>query len=308
MNKNISDAGQNAGKLSPKIHPVVIYPVVHPSDTTDLEELYRLMEKLAQTPEVYERPITVMDRKTFYADEWNTQFTNFRNDVVAKHSTVLDAWCVDTCQMWYTGLGKAFESGSPADIYWLIPGDFNYGGLIGKEVLAKMPTLPQSLLNDGEDLCIGEVTVDVNSSKQLIDTYGTFALLYNWFPQEGQEIRKATNRPRSEFFALRHNFLKEVLQQRWFAYEQTLVMLLQAFYTKRCVRRLPLGDISDLPQGKESLPAAIAQVERTERVLKQIWRDWNPPRKGWKDNYMALAHGSSRIRYAAINTLARLLG
>lgn len=308
MNKNNSDAGQNVGKPNPKIHPVVIYPVVHPSDTTDLEELYRLMEKLAQTPDIYERPITVMDRKTFYADEWNKQFTTFRNDVVAKYSTVLDAWCVDTCQMWYTGLGKAFESGAPADIYWLIPGDFNYGGLIGKEVLAKMPLLPQSLLKDGEDLCIGEITVDINSSKQLIDTYGTFALLYNWFPQEGQEIRKATQRPRSEFFAIRHNFLKEVLQQRWFAYEQTLVMLLQAFYTKRCVRCLPLGDISDLPQGKESLPAAIAQVERTERVLKQIWRDWNPSHKGWKDNYMALAIGSSRIRYAAINTLARLLG
>lgn len=179
---------------------------------------------------------------------------------------------------------------------------------IGKEVLGRIEGLPQSVLANGEDICIGEIVMDVNGSKQLIDTYSTFAFLYNWFPLEAQEIRKATSRPRSEFFAIRHTFLKEALQSRWYAYEQTLVLLLQAVSGKKCIRRHVLGDISDLPQGQDSLEAAIAQIERTERVLKKMWREMNHPSPNWEKDYFGLAQGSNRIRYAAINIMARLLG
>src|SRR5947209_4799607 len=116
-----------------RIHPVVIYPFKHPNDYSDLSALYELIARLDAEPKIYARPITVMDRKTFYATQSNKDFLKFRENTVAKHSDILDAWCVDTCQMWYSGLGAAFEKGAPGDVYWLIPGDFNYGASVGQE-------------------------------------------------------------------------------------------------------------------------------------------------------------------------------
>jgi len=236
-----------------KIHPIVIYPFRQPSDGTDLQELYELVARLDSDREKYARPITVMDRKTYYANEGNESFGQFQKTVVAKHSELLHAWCVDTCQMWYSGLGTAYEKGGPEDVYWLIPGDFNYGSAVGKEVLGRLHDLPEIILELQQDLCIGEITTDHNNSKQLIDTYGTFALLYNWFPSEAQKIREITERPRSEFFAIRHNFLHDVLTRRWYAYEQTVVMLLHGVFDNRQISRFFVGNISDLPQGRESL-------------------------------------------------------
>jgi hypothetical protein len=91
-----------------------------------LEQLYQLVARLDAEKDKYSRPITVMDRKTHYAMEGNKHFLDFRKEIVERNSDVLDAWCVDTCQMWYSGLGMAFEKGGPEDVYWLIPGDFNY--------------------------------------------------------------------------------------------------------------------------------------------------------------------------------------
>src|SRR6185369_15507465 len=157
-----------------KIHPVVIYPFRQPPDYSDLEQLYQLIARLDAEQDKYSRPITVMDRKTYFAMEGNKPFLDFRKNVVARHSEILDAWCVDTCQMWYSGLGKAFEQGGPDDVYWLIPGHFNYGTAVGKEVLSRLHDLPEIILELQQDLCIGEIAADHNNSKQLIDTYGTF--------------------------------------------------------------------------------------------------------------------------------------
>jgi len=241
---------KNRAAQNGKVHPVVIYPFRQPSDYSDLEQLYQLVARLDAEKDKYSRPITVMDRKTHYAMEGNKHFLDFGKDVVARNSDILDAWCVDTCQMWYSGLGMAFEKGGPEDVYWLIPGDFNYGTAVGKEVLGRLHDLPEIILELQQDLCIGEIATDHNNSKQLIDTYGTFALLYTWFPAEAQEIRQYTERPRSEFFAIRHSFLREVLRQRWYAYEQTVVMLLQAVFSNKHISRFFVGNISDLPEGR----------------------------------------------------------
>jgi len=216
-----------------QIHPIIIYPFKQPSDYADLEALYGLVARLAAEPENYARPLTVMDRKTFYAMEGNQAFLDFRKNTIARHSEIFDAWCVDTCQMWYEGLGAAFERGIENDIYWLIPGDFNYGTTSGHEVLGGLHDLPEIILELDQDFCVGEIAAGHNNSKSLIDTYGTFALLYTWFPAEAQEIRQFTERPRSEFFAMRHGFLREALMQRWYPYEQTVVMLLQAVFSKK---------------------------------------------------------------------------
>jgi hypothetical protein len=290
-----------------KIHPVVIYPYKPPRHYDDLRALYSLVERLDADRQRYARPITVVDRKTYYARSKEKAFRAFREGVVARCSDILDAWCVDTCQMWYVGLGAAYEQGKPGDVYWLIPGDFNYGTPGGQEVLGRLHDLPEIILELGQDVCIGEIETAYNNPKHLIDTYGTFGLLYHWFPTEAQEIRQYTEQPRSEFFAVRHEFLGEVLTRRWYPYEQTVVMLLRAVFRRRRISRFFVGNVSDLPEGRESLAAALQQVERTERVLKTLWRARHESRPDWVQRYRDLAGISEQVRRTASTILHNLL-
>jgi hypothetical protein len=299
----------NTGPEQPggRIHPVIIYPFRQPKTYTDLESLYELVARLDAEKNIYARPITVMDRKTYYTMEASKPFQNFRRQVVAKHSDVVDAWCVDTCQMWYSGLGAAFEKGEENDVYWLIPGDFNYGTDAGQRVLGRLHDLPEIVSELHQDFCVGEIATEHSNAKQIIDTYGTFGLLYNWFPAEAQRIREMTERPRSEFFAIRHNFLREVLRERWFAYEQTVVILLKAMASDKKISRFLVGDISDQTEGGESFASAIPQVERTERVLKTLWRQKHESIAGWDKEYHLLEMRSEEIRRAAFTMLRNLL-
>lgn len=313
MAKNPAGAPRRTAKKSPphrqgRIHPVIIYPFRQPDGYADLEELYRLVARLDGRPSAYARPLTVMDRKTHYAMAGDARFLRFREDTVARHSDVLDAWCVDTCQMWYSGLGLAYERGQPGDVYWLIPGDFNYGTAVGREVLTRLGDLPEIILELDQDVCIGEIETNHSNPKQLIDTYGTFALLYTWFPVEAQEIRQYTERPRSEFFALGHDFLGQMLRRRWYAYEQTVVTLLHAVFDQRRISRFFVGQVSDLPEGRESLASAIQQVERTERVLKTLWRERQQDRPGWASEYHRLEARSEQVRRTALTLLENLIG
>ena len=316
MKKTATTAPGTQAKPSPKrtrstaskIHPIVIYPFRQPGDYSDLQALYQLVRGLAKDKDRYARPITVLDRKTHYSMAGDKAFLDFRRHTLARCSDVLDVWAVDTCQMWYAGLGTAFEKGGPGDVYWLIPGDFNYGTTVGHEVLGRLHDLPEIILELDQDLCIGEIATDHNNSKQLIDTYGTFALLYNWFPAEAQEIRQYTERPRSEFFAIRHGFLGELLRERWYPYEQTVVMLLKAVFGKKGISRFLVGNISDLPEGRELLASAMQQVERTERVLKAVWREHHQADPDWIEHYRSLAATSNQIRHTALTILHNLLG
>ncbi|MGA2540745.1 MAG: hypothetical protein ABSG78_04195 [Verrucomicrobiota bacterium] len=289
------------------IHPVVIYPFRPLDDYANIRELYRLVAELDSRQQTYARPITVIDRKTHAAALRDKRYLPFRDGVAARHSDLVDAWCVDTCQMWYCGLGLAFERGKPDDVYWLIPGDFNYGSEAGRRVLGRLHDLPEICAELGQDVCVGEIATDHNNPKQLIDTYGTFALLYTWFPAEAREIRQYTERPRSEFFALRHDFLGELLHRRWYAYEQTVVTLLHAVFGRKQISRFLVGDISDLPEGRESLTSAIQQVERTERVLKTLWRERHGTRAGWTASYRLLETQSEQVRHTALLLLENLL-
>jgi hypothetical protein len=300
-------AGNARSKGTGLIHPVIVYPFAQPADYTDLKALYELVARLDADKKTYARPITVIDRKTHFRMAKDDAFLAFKKETVSRYSEVLDAWCVDTCQMWYSGLGQAFERGSPGDVYWLIPGDFNYGTPVGQEVLGRLHDLPEIILELDQDLCIGEIATDHNNSKQLIDTYATFALLYNWFPAEAQEIRLFTERPRSEFFAVRHDFLADVLTRRWYPYEQTVVMLLQAVFDRKRITRFFVGNISDLPEGRESFNSALQQVERTERVLKSLWRERNAGQPGWVDKYYALVLRSEPVRRGALIVLQNML-
>jgi hypothetical protein len=305
--RSSSGRTRSAKAESGRIHPVIIYPFRHPADLDDLERLYGLVSRLNSEKATYARPITVIDWKTRNTMAKSARHLRFLDKTVAACSDLIQTWSVDTCQMWYFGLGNAFERGRPGDTYWMIPGDFNYGGAVGREVLSRLHDLPEICDELDQDVCIGEIHTDHNNSKQLIDTYGTFALLYNWFPAEAQAIREITERPRSEFFAIRHEFLKEMLNSRWYAYEQTVVILLHAIFSRKRVSRFFVGEISDLPAGKDSLSSAIQQVERTERVFKSLWRELHHMKPEWIDSYRKLDDQSGQLRRTAITILKNLL-
>lgn len=289
------------------IHPIIIYPFQQPSDSLDLGPLYELVARLNARKDVYSRPITVIDRKTHEVNAQKTEYVEFRKKTVSAHPDILDVWCVDTCQMWYSGLGFASERGGPSDVYWLIPGDFNYGSTIGREVLSRLHDLPEICVELEQDLCIGEIPTDHGNSKQLIDTYGTFALLYNWFPEEAREIRQYTERPRSEFFAIRHGFLKEMLLRRWYAHEQTVVILLHAIFSRKNISRFLVGHITDLPEGSDTLASALQQVERTERVLRSVWLERHKNIPDWIGRFRMLEIQSEQAVRTSLNILQNLL-
>ena len=84
-------------------------------------------------------------------------------------------------------------------------------------------------------------------------------------------------------------------------------MLLQAVFAKKGISRFSVGHISDLPEGGESLASAMQQVERTERVLKAVWRDHHRSDPDWIEEYRRLAATSNQIRHTALTILHNLL-
>ena len=300
------------------IYPIIIYPYKHPEDTKPLQRLYKWLGKLQQKQKnKYHRPITVIDGGTKYRNtEWEKgkkrrkKYQKFQKKYVKAYSKRVVSWSVDTCQRWLTGFGEAIKNSSPTErnVYWLIPGDFNYD----KDTLNKLKKLPLRVYKNDCELCLGEITVPINSSKQLIDTYGTYGLLYNWFPAEAQGIREITDKPRTEFFAISHSYLTQALQNRWYAYEQTLAILLQDMQGRKSFRtidKVELRAITDDPAGREQLANAMQQVERMERMLKQFWREKqiNTGARDWTDEFRRLDFQSEQIRGTALVILQQIL-
>src|SRR4029077_18384142 len=187
-----TELGRSLQRMDQRIHPIVIYPFSHPQDTNHIKALYDSLEKCCSRPNgKFFRPITVLNRQTAdrgikpkmsktQAQETPHKFDDFLAKEVETRSEIIQSWCVDTCQMWLTGLGQAFDRNNAlAAVYWLIPGDFNYDSPEGYKVLAKFEELPMYIYEERDvHLSLGEIRVPLNSSKQLIDTYGTYGLLY----------------------------------------------------------------------------------------------------------------------------------
>ena len=312
-------------KTNKRIHPIVIYPFRHPKNTEHLQVLFETLDRLCSSPNgEYNKPITVLNRQTVdnvptpkmsrsEAKEAREQFDSFLAREIIPHSRLIRAWCVDTCQMWLAGLGEACDTNDAlAAVYWLIPGDFEYNSKAGQEVLSKIEEIPMFVYHERDvDLSLGEIKVPLNSAKQLIDTYGTYGLLYNWFPTEAQGIRQITDKPRTEFFAISDAYLKYVLTKRWYAYEQTIVLLLHAMSGRtqgRGIRKVELGEIKDDEEGRSRLEGAMSQVERTERMLKLFWRERHSEDRSWREEFRRLDLQSEQIRGAAMVIFEQVLG
>lgn len=197
-------------------------------------------------------------------------------------------WAVDTCQMWLSGWGRILDENhdpdrkSPPDLGILqVPGDLTE--IRSKdprerepltEFLGRLKAMRQRLQD--ADFVLGDFEVAPEQAKQLIDTYGTFPLLYNWFPQVARELRRRhIDRPRSEFLAVSTKFLESFTKTgfRKFAYEQTLVLLIHAIRDRGWeIAREAIGIIGDYG-GDRGFREATDQIERTERVLKLLWRE-----------------------------------
>jgi hypothetical protein len=299
------------------IYPIIMFPYIF-RDARHIEVLYEeLIKELSEDTDKYHHPITILDHQTCGKNRYNSEFHKLIDGIVSAFSHIEYTWSVDTCQRWLTGFGDAHNKSvenrrTVDDVFWLIPADFDYGNASGQEALAKIKEIPDKVYKRECDLCLGEITAPPNSSKQLIDTYGTYGLLYNWFPVEAQGIARITSKPRTEFFAIDHTYLSHVLEHRWYGYEQTIVILLRLhrmegsnFQNK--VHKVNLGEIADEPQGR-FLAGAIDQIERTERILKLHWRELNKDHdKNWPDKFRKLDAQSEKIRGAALVILEQVL-
>lgn len=302
-----------------RIRPIIIYPFSHPRASNHLELLFGDFLKSLQSDDRFARPVTVINRQTHYRSldpHDNNKASSYKKlrGLVESVSDIQDSWSVDTCAMWLTGFGAALDAGDVDDVFWLMPGDFHYDSVdVTRTALARTKLIPEKVYAGECQLCLGEISTKPNSAKQLIDTYGTYGLLYNWFPAEAQGIRQITTKPRSEFLAIDYEFLRTALvKERWYAYEQTIVILLQNMRGQRQVRPVDvvnLGEVEDDPSSRSTLSSAMQQIERTERVLKLFWRELNEPRHpgDWQDDFRRLESQSGQVRGAAMTIMQQLL-
>lgn len=235
---------------------------------------------------------------------------------------VVRTWGVDTCQDWLTGWTHVLGTKHPAeeDRIVLLPGDLDSV----QEESEFFGKLPFFLTDSDNALLVGDFrSENPRSPKELIDIYGVYPLVANWFPEAWQRITlRGINKPRTEFLNIRVGELRRFLSRRPFAYEQTLNMLLlkwdfcltdrdnssakaQELWIKE-VGVCPLGALADDPHSRD-FRGAVDQIERTERMLRMVWRDinkWNPSSstiafRELMHTYEELDKRSTRIRDAA---------
>ena len=275
-------------------------------------------------------PIVVVNRDTISRGEAEQFIKNKGLEI-----ETLPVWSVNTCQMWLAGWGKIIDDnekneqqGKDEKIERIIqlPGDIKR--INRDEFYANLQDfcIADCDISDKDccDIVVGDFKTREFVGKSLIDSYGTFPLLANWFPEISKEIfALSLYKPRTEFLNLRVDTLKELLEYHPFAYEQTLNMLIHSWddtdtnkkwkYKIKCFN---LGSIED-DSGYRQYQGCLDQVERTERMLKYIWRkkkekalDTNDSQnfKEFMDTYDFLCQRSQAICETARITIRSLLG
>jgi len=238
---------------------------------------------------------------------------------------VVSTWSVDTCQSWLAGWGHVLDTrtkGAEDDSHRIIllPGDLE--NMDNEDQF--FDNLKEFIRFSDKPFLVGDFdSVNPRSAKELIDTYGVYPLVANWFPDAWKAIQALQlHRPRSEFLNITIPELRKLLNVRVFAYEQTLNMLIVSWfwcwhkagedpyearlYWKQYVEMMYLGKIADNPANR-NYRGAIDQIERTERMLRMLWRElqgWNPLQRPdhfreLAERYERLDERSTRIRDAA---------
>ena len=271
--------------------------------------------------EIDPRPIVVLPRSTVIRED----AASFIKDERYETLEVIQTWSVDTCQTWLAGWGHVLDNYPQAERIVQLPGDLDYVS----EDVAFYDNLKSFLEITSSDIAIGDFgTGDKYSAKSLVDTYGSYPLLANWFPEISQSIRSLPlHRLRSEFLNIKTSVLRDLLiNHRTFAYEQTLNFLIKCWDYDKTKWRYdisisPLGSLSDNKSFRD-YRSCVDQIERIERMLSLLWREIREPKKNadvsdkkfeeqytvFSDEYDKLRTKSKGIMETARTTLRTLLG
>lgn len=276
---------------------------------------------IEQCKEIDPKPIVVLPRDTVIRGDADS----FINDKRYKTLEIIQPWSVDTCQTWLAGWGHVLDHYPEVERIVQLPGDMDHvnDDVDFYENLKKFIEITDS------DISIGDFgTGDKYSAKALVDTYGTYSLLANWFPNISLGIKSLPlHRPRSEFLNIKTSVLRELLiNNRNFAYEQTLNFLIKCWDYEEAkwkynISISPLGSLSD-NKSLRDYRSCIDQIERIERMLSLLWRELKEPKKqnnisdqdfeelynAFTNEYDHLRTKSKGIMETARTTIKTLLG
>ena len=271
------------------------------------------------------RPVVVLNSDTIRRGTANAFLSEFDGEGTRSGDVeILKVWSVDSCQMWLAGWGHILDSDPDASRIAQVPGDI--------DLIVRMNAFYNNLDNyltaSNRDIIVGDFSGgEAFSAKNLIDTYGTLPLLANWFPEVSQGITEIPlTKPRSEFLNIERSVLEVLLRHRKFAYEQTLNMLIRSWDFESStwsyeVRSHHFGEVIDDTEYRKYRDC-LDQVERTERMLRLIWREINEPEPlselepsanqaryaKFVDEYIVRDRRSTSIRETAIITIRNLIG
>lgn len=267
------------------------------------------------------KPIVALSRDTVIRGE----AISFLKDPRFKTLEVLEVWSVDTCQTWLAAWGHILDFYPETERIVTLPGDIDFV----HEDLAFYENLKRFVESSDSDIAIGDFrTGDKSSAKGLVDTYGTYPLLANWFPEISKNIRAMPLiRPRSEFLNIKTPILRDLLiNNRKFSSEQTLNFLIKSWDHAEAVWRhkvtsMQLGTLSDIKSFRD-YRGCVDQIERLEWMLSLLWREIKEPKKKkgvpdkqfeaqyseFSDEYDKLRTRSKAAMETARTTLRALLG
>ncbi len=310
---------QHPNHKKTNLKPVIIFPYRGYENNKQCE--WYFWWTVDRCREIDERPIVMVPRTTVIRGD----AVSFMKDERARTLEIVQTWSVDTCQTWLAGWGHILDNYPEVERIIQIPGDLDYVN----EDVAFYDNLKAFIEITESDLTIGDFgTGDKYSSKSLVDTYGSYPLVANWFPEISKSIRSLPlHRPRSEFLNIKSSVLRELLiNNRNFAYEQTLNFLIKSWNFgegkwRYHISTYPLGSLADNKSFRD-YRSCIDQIERIERMLSLLWREIREPKKKttgsdqkfeaqygvFSDEYDKLYTKSKGMMETARITLRALLG
>ena len=256
--------------------PLIIFPYLGYENNKKCE--WYFWWTIDKCKEIDAKPIVVIPRDTVIRQH----AASFLKDERCKTLEVLQTWSVDTCQTWLAGWGHVLDNYPQVERIVQIPGDIDFV----EEDTDFYENLSKFIEIADADIAIGDFrTGDQYSAKSLVDTYGTYSLLANWFPEISKSIKSLPlNRPRSEFLNIKISVLRDLLiNNRNFAYEQTLNFLIKSWNYDEAKWRYRistplLGTLSD-NKSFRNYRSCVDQIERIERLVSLLWREIKQPKK-----------------------------
>ncbi len=256
--------------------PLIIFPYMGYENNKKCE--WYFWWTVDRCKEIDPKPIVVIPRDTIIRQD----AVSFIKDPRYPSLEVVQTWSVDTCQSWLAGWGHILDNYPEADRIVQIPGDIDYV----EQDVEFYSNLTEFIKTTSADIVIGDFrTGNQYSAKSLVDTYGTYSLLANWFPEISKSIRSfPLNRARSEFLNIKTSVLRElIIKNRNFAYEQTLNFLIRSWNYQEAkwrydISKTFLGTLSDSKSFRH-YRGCIDQIERIERMLSLLWREIKEPKK-----------------------------